>query len=650
MPRHPSDWRYHDLVAAVQALSKTSTGKPSDHSDRIRLATARFRADDDSVMRVLGSGVSLSNNDGGLLQMFKVPIAVLVLILTAGVAGVSASSATPAPPSDTLGLVDTSSGVWHLYEEGDEVVTFTYGNPGDQPFMGDWDCDGVDTPGLYRQADGFVYLRNTNTTGIADLSFIFGDQGDIAVAGDFNADGCDTVSIYRPAEARFYVANELGNGGNGLGAADLSFLFGDIGDSPFVGDFNGDGRDTVGVHRTSTGSVYLRNVNSEGVADAEFLFGDPGDRIVVGDWNGDAIDTAGVYRPRDGVFHMRWTNTEGAADVSWKVGDPSWIPVAGSFTPPITPTTTTTTMPPPTTSTTTTTVPPPDPVTITLAGDTGAGTAATATLNLVPNIAPDAHFAVGDLSYGDLEPESAWCTYVKDIVGWSQPFQLIAGNHEDDGPDGYIRNFTACLPDKLNATGDYGVNYYTDIGGLVRVVAISPDLTIDGVSYGYEPGSPERDWLQTTVTDARNKGLWVVLAHHKVCISSAEKVCEIGEELADWEATNVDVVVMGHAHSYQRSHQLSCVDIDTVTAGCIEDTDGTHTQGAGAVFVIVGVAGRDRPVNRSDPEFGYFAALMGTGDPEWGHGLVRLDITQDRIEADFVGGDTSYTDSFTLTR
>jgi hypothetical protein len=577
--------------------------------------------------------------------MRKMCGAILVLTVSAAMVGVGVPNAAPAPIPDTFGLVDTATGVWHLYEDGMEVATFTFGNPGDLPFMGDWDCDGADTPGLYRQSDGFVYLANTNTTGIAERTFFFGNPGDVPVAGDFDADGCDTVSIYRPSEARFYVINELGADGGGLGAADFSFLFGDLGDTPLAGDFDGDGRDTVGVHRASTGSVYLRNVNASGVADTRFYFGDPGDRFVTGDWTGDGTDTPGVYRPSNGTIYVRWVNAAGVADASWTVGDPSWVPVAGSFPMPPPPATTTTT------TTTTTTVPvPPDAVTITLAGDTGANAAATATLGLVADIAPDAHFALGDLSYDDLSPESAWCAYVKGVVGDGLPFELISGNHEDDGPDGYVRNFTACLPDKLGAVGDYGVNYFTDIGGVVRVVAISPNLTVDGVSYGYEPGSAERTWLEATVAGARAKGLWVVVAQHEVCISSAEKTCEIGEELADWQAANVDVVMMGHAHNYQRSHQLSCVDVNTVTQACLADTDGAHIQGAGAVFVIAGVAGRDRPVNRSDPEAGYFATLMGTGDPVWGHGLVRLDVTKDRLAASFVGSDTTFADSFTITR
>ena len=122
-------------------------------------------------------------------------------------------------PCGSIGYVDTK-GSWHLADDpasGTEHVEFFFGNPGDVPFIGDWDCDGVDTPGLYRQSDGFVYLRNSNTQGVADIEFFFGNPGDVPLVGDFNGDGCDTVSIYRPAEHRFYVINRLGEGTGGLG-------------------------------------------------------------------------------------------------------------------------------------------------------------------------------------------------------------------------------------------------------------------------------------------------------------------------------------------------------------------------------------------------------------------------------------------------
>ena len=216
-----------------------------------------------------------------------------------------------------------SAGRWYRHDglgSGDPVTAFYFGNPGDVPFMGDWDCDGVRTPGLYRQSDGFVYLRNTNTQGVADITFFFGNPGDVPVAGDFDGDDCDTLSIYRPADGRFFVVNELGRNGGGLGAADYDFWFGNPGDNPFVGDFDGDGIDTIGLYRTSTGFAYFRNSLATGIADLSFFYGDPGDKIVAGDWDGDGDDTVAVYRPSTGWFYVNFDNAQGNADYALYVG------------------------------------------------------------------------------------------------------------------------------------------------------------------------------------------------------------------------------------------------------------------------------------------------------------------------------------------
>jgi Tol biopolymer transport system component len=242
----------------------------------------------------------------------------------------------PPPPTgagyDAVGLVDPFSGVWYMRDGSGQVSQFFYGDPGDVPFMGDWDCDGVDTPGLFRQSDAFAYLRNSNTQGIADIRFFFGNPSDIPLAGDFDGNGCDSLSIYRPSEQRFYIINALGANNGGLGAADFSFLFGDPGDKPFVGDFDGDGIDEVGLHRESTGFVYYRNTLTTGIADNQFFFGDPGDRFVSGDWGiVDGVDTPGLFRPGNTTFYFRHTNTQGNADSQIQWGEPGWLPVAGVF-------------------------------------------------------------------------------------------------------------------------------------------------------------------------------------------------------------------------------------------------------------------------------------------------------------------------------
>ena len=236
------------------------------------------------------------------------------------------------PPGHTTGLVDLSQGRWFLFDDvGITTASFFYGDPGDYPFVGDWNGDGVETPGLYRQSDGYVYLRNSNTQGIADIKFFFGNPGDVPIAGDFNGDGFDTVSIYRPSNQTFYIINKLGSGDQGLGAADVSYVFGNPGDKPFVGDFNGNGIETAGLHRESTGLVYFRNTHTQGNADAQFIFGDPGDRLVAGDWTGDGTFTPALFRPSNSTMYFRYTNTQGNADNQFIPipTNAAWLPVAG---------------------------------------------------------------------------------------------------------------------------------------------------------------------------------------------------------------------------------------------------------------------------------------------------------------------------------
>ena len=70
---------------------------------------------------------------------------------------------------------------------------------------------------------------------------------------------------------------------------------------------------------------------------------------------------------------------------------------------------------------------------------------------------PDLNLALGDLSYGATGAEQAWCDFVTARVGAGFPFELLAGNHESNGQNGNINDFSACLPNQLpGVVGTYG--------------------------------------------------------------------------------------------------------------------------------------------------------------------------------------------------
>ena len=61
------------------------------------------------------------------------------------------------------------------------------------PLVGDWDGNGTDTIGLYDPVWSMFYLRNTLTTGMADLGVAV--DGSLVAAGGGSLGGAGTVAL-----------------------------------------------------------------------------------------------------------------------------------------------------------------------------------------------------------------------------------------------------------------------------------------------------------------------------------------------------------------------------------------------------------------------------------------------------------------------
>ena len=227
--------------------------------------------------------------------------------------------------ADTTGVFRPGNGALYLKNSnttGFADIQINYGIAGDSPVVGDWDGNGTDTIGVYR--NGVFYLRNSNTIGIADVYFSYGSPGDQPVAGDWNGDGLDTIGVYRSSTFTFYLRDSSSSG-----PPDHILQLGMPGDIGLAGDWTNKGFDTVGVFRPSNGALYLKNTNATGTADIQINYGLPGDKPITGDWNNDGIDTIGVYRK--GIFYLRNSNTAGGADLVFGLGISGDMPIAGNW-------------------------------------------------------------------------------------------------------------------------------------------------------------------------------------------------------------------------------------------------------------------------------------------------------------------------------
>jgi hypothetical protein len=233
---------------------------------------------------------------------------------------------TPIPPRpDTIGAY--KDGTFYLRNSnttGTADITAMYGgDPSDLPVTGDWNGDGVDTIGVYRSSTGFYFLSDSNTTPAVNYNFIFGNPGDTPFAGRWTADMTgDGVGVYRNSNGILYQRKSLTSGFD-----DYFAIYGNPGDKGFAGDWDANGFDSIGTYRASLTTWYLSN-NSEPVgvtfSDIDFVWD-------IGDWDGDGDSTPG-HLSASGLVTLRQSNSGTSTDMMFPFGPAGSKPVAGKWT------------------------------------------------------------------------------------------------------------------------------------------------------------------------------------------------------------------------------------------------------------------------------------------------------------------------------
>lgn len=222
--------------------------------------------------------------------------------------------------------------------------------PGAKQVAGDFNGDGVDEVALFIDGEWLIDLDGDGRWGRSDLWAQLGSREDLPVVGDWDGDGRDDLGIYGPqwprdAEAvlkepglpdqanqspfsrpmnlppRAQDANDkirlIQRSDDTQGRGDLidhTFLFGDPRSLPLVGDFNGDGIDTIAVYQDGQ---WLLDTNGDGRAsneDRSCRFGQSGDIGLVGDFDGDGVDEIAVLRGDQILIDSNHNGSLDAAD------------------------------------------------------------------------------------------------------------------------------------------------------------------------------------------------------------------------------------------------------------------------------------------------------------------------------------------------
>ncbi|MFP3714139.1 hypothetical protein [Puerhibacterium sp. TATVAM-FAB25] len=166
----------------------------------------------------------------------------------------------------------------------------------------------------------WYYLSNGTKGGPADVTFAYGRSNDVTLIGDWDGDGKDTLAVRRGAT--YHLTNRTTGG-----EASTVFTYGRPGDVVLVGDWDGDGKDTLAVRRGAT--YHLSNAARGGQASTVFTYGRPGDVVLVGDWDGDGKDTLAVRR--GATYHLSNGTRGGKASVVFSYGKADDVVLVGDW-------------------------------------------------------------------------------------------------------------------------------------------------------------------------------------------------------------------------------------------------------------------------------------------------------------------------------
>jgi calcineurin-like phosphoesterase family protein/purple acid phosphatase-like protein len=247
----------------------------------------------------------------------------------------------------------------------------------------------------------------------------------------------------------------------------------------------------------------------------------------------------------------------------------------------------------------------------------GSPAAADTTLG-VERLQPLFHLFNGDLCYANIAQDRVrtWWDFWENNSrsARNRPWMPSPGNHENElgnGPIGYQAYQTYfSMPETAGQTDVTRGLWYAFTAGAVRVVSIANDdicYQDGGNSYvrGYSAGA-QKAWLEQELAAARaNRSIdWLVVCMHQVAISTVDKFngADLGirqEWLPLFDKYEVDLVVCGHEHHYERSHPIrgsekneTLTPIPVATATDVIDTT------KGTVHMVIGGGGTSLPSNQ----------------------------------------------------
>ncbi len=179
---------------------------------------------------------------------------------------------------------------------------------------------------VWRPTSGVWYVNNGTTW----MQQAWGQNGDTPVPGDFDGDGKTDFSIFRPGTpyATWYIIHSSTG-------SQVSFPYAVSSDLPAQADYDGDGKTDAAIYRppTSPGSYGVWHIQGTTYGYYTYTWGETDDIPAPADYDGDGRADVAVFRSTNRKFYSIQSSNQYliTIDTSFNPSNPMWETVSADY-------------------------------------------------------------------------------------------------------------------------------------------------------------------------------------------------------------------------------------------------------------------------------------------------------------------------------